>query len=160
MAGYDWTFNFLIRNDGSQSMQGMRISKDYFRLMGLKTALGHGFDDSDFGQGHVTVDCAGVRVLEARVWRRSADYRQDDTHQPLGLVAGCGRNHGAGSALSALAGSCKGAQLRRQRYGRSVDTRGSRPEGDEGSRLERSRTVAGRSYSATRPSGARRARHN
>jgi putative ABC transport system permease protein len=51
MAAYGWTFNFLIRNDGSQSMQGMRISKDYFRLMGLKTALGHGFDDSDFGQG-------------------------------------------------------------------------------------------------------------
>jgi putative ABC transport system permease protein len=53
VAGYDWTFNFLIRNDGSQSMQGMEVSKDYLRLMGLKTALGRGFDDSDFGQGHV-----------------------------------------------------------------------------------------------------------
>jgi putative ABC transport system permease protein len=53
IAGYDWTFNFLIRNDGSQSMQGMEVSKDYFRLMGLKTALGRGFDDTDFGQGHV-----------------------------------------------------------------------------------------------------------
>jgi putative ABC transport system permease protein len=53
IAGYNWTFNFLIRNDGSQSMQGMEVSKDYFRLMGLKTALGRGFDDSDFGQGHV-----------------------------------------------------------------------------------------------------------
>ena len=53
IAGYGWTFNFLIRNDGSQSMQGMEVSKDYFRVMGLKTALGQGFDDSDFGQGHV-----------------------------------------------------------------------------------------------------------
>ena len=53
IAGYDWTFNFLIRNDGSQSMQGMDVSKDYFRLMGLRTALGRSFDDSDFGQGHV-----------------------------------------------------------------------------------------------------------
>jgi putative ABC transport system permease protein len=53
IAGYDWTFNFLIRNDGSQSMQGMEVSKDYFQLMGLKTSLGHGFDDSDFEQGHV-----------------------------------------------------------------------------------------------------------
>jgi putative ABC transport system permease protein len=52
VAGYGWTFNFLIRNDGSQSMQGMRVSKDYFRLLGLKMALGHGFDDSDFVQGH------------------------------------------------------------------------------------------------------------
>ena len=51
IAGYGWTFNFLVRNDGSQSMQGMRVSKDYFQIMGLKTVLGHGFDDSDFGQG-------------------------------------------------------------------------------------------------------------
>ena len=53
IAGYDWTFNFLVRNDGSQPMQGMEVSKDYFRIMGLKAVLGHGFDDSDFGQGHV-----------------------------------------------------------------------------------------------------------
>lgn len=53
IAGYGWTFNFLIRDDGSQSMQGMEVSRDYFRLMGLKTAFGRGFDDSDFGQGHV-----------------------------------------------------------------------------------------------------------
>jgi putative ABC transport system permease protein len=66
MAGYAWTFNFLIRNDGSQSMQGMQISKDYFRLMGLKTALGHGFDDSDFGQGHVK-----SIVLGYEFWKRA-----------------------------------------------------------------------------------------
>ncbi|KAA6458008.1 ABC transporter permease [Acidobacteria bacterium AB60] len=51
IAAYQWTFNFLIRNDGSQSMQGMFVSRDYFRLLGLKTVLGRGFDDSDFGQG-------------------------------------------------------------------------------------------------------------
>lgn len=53
IAGYDWIFNFMIRNDGSQSMQGMRVSKDYFRVMGLKTVLGHSFDNSDFDPGHV-----------------------------------------------------------------------------------------------------------
>jgi putative ABC transport system permease protein len=66
IAGYGWTFNFLIRNDGSQSMQGMEVSKDYFRLMGLKTALGHGFDDSDFGQGHVK-----SIVLGYEFWQRA-----------------------------------------------------------------------------------------
>ena len=66
MAGYGWTFNFLIRNDGSQSMQGMEISKDYFRLMGLKTVLGHGFDDSDFGQGRVK-----SIVLGYEFWKRA-----------------------------------------------------------------------------------------
>jgi len=53
IAGYDWTFNFLIRNDGSQSMQGMVVTKDYFQVMGLKPTAGHGFEDSDFGQGPV-----------------------------------------------------------------------------------------------------------
>ncbi len=66
IAGYGWTFNFLIRNDGSQSMQGMEVSKDYFRIMGLKTALGHGFDDSDFGQGHVK-----SIVLGYEFWQRA-----------------------------------------------------------------------------------------
>ena len=65
IAGYDWTFNFLIRNDGSQSMQGMQVSNDYFRLMGLKTAMGRGFDDSDFGQGPVK-----SIVLGYEFWQR------------------------------------------------------------------------------------------
>jgi putative ABC transport system permease protein len=66
IAGYGWTFNFLIRNDGSQSMQGMEVSKEYFRIMGLKTALGHGFDDSDFGQGHVKSILLGYEF-----WKRA-----------------------------------------------------------------------------------------
>jgi putative ABC transport system permease protein len=65
MAAYGWTFNFLIRNDGSQSMQGMNVSKGYLGLLGLKTVLGHGFDDSDFGQGHVK-----SIVLGYEFWQR------------------------------------------------------------------------------------------
>lgn len=30
IAAYNWIFSFLIRNDGSQSMQGMMVTKDYF----------------------------------------------------------------------------------------------------------------------------------
>ncbi len=66
IAGYSWIFDFLIRNDGSQSMQGMQISKDYFSLMGLKPALGRSFDDSDFGQGHVKSILLGYEF-----WQRS-----------------------------------------------------------------------------------------
>jgi putative ABC transport system permease protein len=51
IAAYAWTFNFLVRNDGSQSMQGMEVTKDYFRVMGLRPAAGRGFEDSDFPQG-------------------------------------------------------------------------------------------------------------
>jgi putative ABC transport system permease protein len=53
IAAYDWTFNFLIRNDGSQSMQGTEVSKDYLQVMGLKPMAGRGFEDSDFSQGPV-----------------------------------------------------------------------------------------------------------
>jgi len=65
IAGYFWNFNFLIRNDGSQSMQGMGVSRDYFRVMGLKPALGRGFADSDFGPGPVK----GI-VLGYEFWQR------------------------------------------------------------------------------------------
>lgn len=51
IAAYQWTFNFLIRNDGSQSLQGMFVTKDYMRVLGLKTISGRGFEDSDFSLG-------------------------------------------------------------------------------------------------------------
>ena len=40
IAAYNWTFNFLVRGDGSQSMQGMFVTKDYMPVMGLKTIAG------------------------------------------------------------------------------------------------------------------------
>jgi putative ABC transport system permease protein len=65
IAAYDWTFNFLIRNDGSQSMQGMDVNKDYLRVMGLRPVVGRGFQDSDFGQGPVK-----AIVLGYEFWQR------------------------------------------------------------------------------------------
>ena len=66
IAAYDWTFNFLIRNDGSQSMQGMVVTRDYLRMMGLKTAAGRPFEDSDFGQGPVKAILLGYEY-----WQRA-----------------------------------------------------------------------------------------
>jgi putative ABC transport system permease protein len=51
IAGYDWTFNFLIHNDGSHSMQGMVVTRDYTHVMGLRPSAGRGFADVDFQQG-------------------------------------------------------------------------------------------------------------
>ena len=51
IAGYDWTFNFLIHNDGSHSIQGMVVTRDYMRVMGLRPSAGRGFADADFQQG-------------------------------------------------------------------------------------------------------------
>ena len=65
IAAYDWTFNFLIRNEGSQSMQGMWVTKDYLPLMGLKTVAGRGLEEGDFGQGPVK-----AIVLGYEFWQR------------------------------------------------------------------------------------------
>jgi len=66
VAAYGWTFNFLIRNDASESMQGMEISKSYFQVMGLKPAAGRGFEDSDYRQGPVKAILLGYEF-----WQRA-----------------------------------------------------------------------------------------
>jgi putative ABC transport system permease protein len=66
IAAYDWTFNFLIRNDGSQSMQGMYVTKDYLLVMGLKAVAGRGFEPADFGQGPVKAILLGYEF-----WQRA-----------------------------------------------------------------------------------------
>jgi putative ABC transport system permease protein len=66
IAAYGWTFNFLIRNDGSQSMQGMEVTKDYLSVMGLKPAAGRGFEEQDFQQGPVKSILLGYEF-----WRRA-----------------------------------------------------------------------------------------
>lgn len=66
IAAYNWTFNFLIRNEGSQSMQGMTITKDYLPLMGLKTVVGRDLEPSDFTQGPVRAILLGYEF-----WQRT-----------------------------------------------------------------------------------------
>jgi putative ABC transport system permease protein len=66
IAGYFWQFNFLIRNDGSQSIQGMAVSRDYQQIMGLRPALGRGFAAQDFAQGPVKVILLGYEF-----WQRT-----------------------------------------------------------------------------------------
>src|ERR1700736_6418148 len=53
IAAYGWTFNFLIRSEGCQSMEGMVVTKDYLKVMGLQPVLGRGFEESDIGTGPV-----------------------------------------------------------------------------------------------------------
>jgi putative ABC transport system permease protein len=69
VAGYGWNFNFLIRNEGSQSMQGMDVTKDYLPLMGLKTVAGRGFEESDFG--HFGQGSVKAILLGYEFWQRA-----------------------------------------------------------------------------------------
>lgn len=66
IAAYNWTFNFLVRGDGSQSMQGMFVTRDYMPVMGLKTITGRGFEDADFSLGPTK-----VIVLGYEFWQRA-----------------------------------------------------------------------------------------
>ncbi len=47
VAAYDWTFNFLIGNDGSESMQGMVVTREYFDITGLQPILGRSFVEAE-----------------------------------------------------------------------------------------------------------------
>jgi putative ABC transport system permease protein len=66
IAGYYWQFNFLIRNDGSQSIQGMAVSRNYLQMMGLRPVMGRGFAEQDFSQGPVKVILLGYEF-----WQRT-----------------------------------------------------------------------------------------
>jgi putative ABC transport system permease protein len=66
IAAYGWQFNFLIRNEGSQSIQGMQVTKDYLRVTGLQPVLGRGFEEQDFATGPVKAILLGYEF-----WRRT-----------------------------------------------------------------------------------------
>ena len=66
IAAYGWTFNFLIRNEGSQSIEGMVVTNDYLQVMGLHPVLGRSFEESDIGTGPVKVILLGYEF-----WKRT-----------------------------------------------------------------------------------------
>ena len=47
IAAYGWTFNFIVLQSGSVSVEGMWVTKDYFRTVGLRPILGRTFSDSE-----------------------------------------------------------------------------------------------------------------
>jgi putative ABC transport system permease protein len=47
IAAYSWSFNFLVLRDGSESLRGMEVSRDYFRLLGLRPLMGRTFNASE-----------------------------------------------------------------------------------------------------------------
>jgi putative ABC transport system permease protein len=47
IAPYLWTFNFLVDADGSESFQGMVVTPEYFRALGIQPMIGRAFAESD-----------------------------------------------------------------------------------------------------------------
>src|SRR5579871_902064 len=47
IAGYGWTFNFLVLQEGSASIEGMWVTRDYFDVIGVQPMLGRSFVESE-----------------------------------------------------------------------------------------------------------------
>jgi len=65
IAAYDWGFNFLVLLSGSESLEGMVVSRDYFRVTGLQPILGRTFLPSETDGAHP----APVIILGYDVWQ-------------------------------------------------------------------------------------------
>jgi putative ABC transport system permease protein len=65
IAGYSWTFNFLVLSDGSESVEGMAVTRDYFKVVGIQPVQGRAFDESDTRDG-----APGVIILVFYLWQR------------------------------------------------------------------------------------------
>jgi hypothetical protein len=64
IAGYSWSFGFLVRNDGSLSIEGMNVSPNYFDVMGLKPILGRAFLPSERTQASNQVAVIGYDLWQ------------------------------------------------------------------------------------------------
>src|SRR5881394_467213 len=65
IAAYGWTFNFLVLPDGSESVEGMWVTQEYFRLAGIQPFLGRSFVESE-----TTAKPASAIILGHDLWQR------------------------------------------------------------------------------------------
>jgi len=65
IAAYFWEFSFIISENGSESVEGIIVTKDYFSVTGLKPYLGRTFQDSD-----AVADAPQVIILGYDLWQR------------------------------------------------------------------------------------------
>lgn len=66
IGAYGWSFTFMVRNDGSQSMEGMWVTPDYFRALGIQPILGRTFLVSETG-----ANANAVIILGYDLWQRT-----------------------------------------------------------------------------------------
>ena len=118
IAGYSWTFNFLMLAEGSESVEGMWVTPNYFGVMGLKPLLGRTFGSSE----------TGVRPA-AEVRRRSKYRGQDRPDQPFGNASYRDRRDAPGRPLPSFPGECPGTQLQHQWHGGFLGS-GNRKSGE------------------------------
>lgn len=73
MAGYGLDFSFLILPDGSQHLRGLDVTRDYFRVLGIKPMIGREFSDSDTASVGENSWRPTVIILGHHLWRQRFD---------------------------------------------------------------------------------------
>src|SRR6266568_5542156 len=66
IGAYTWPFNFLVRDQGSQSIEGMYATEYYFRTVGLQPILGRTFLPSEVGP-----NAAPTIIIGYDLWQRT-----------------------------------------------------------------------------------------
>jgi predicted permease len=66
-AVYRWTFNFLVRGDGSRSLGGMVVSRNWFDVVGVRPILGRAFAENETSRANVPPTAI---VLGYDLWQR------------------------------------------------------------------------------------------
>ena len=111
VAAYGWTFNFLVLDDGSESLQGMRVTKDYFQAMGLQPILGRAFSESEGRPGSAPVIIIGYELWQRKVPWRSRHHWQAHAHEPRADAAHHHWRYACRSEIPANANGFQRAQL-------------------------------------------------
>src|SRR5260370_32528374 len=80
IAAYAWSFNFLVSADGSESLQGMAVTKDSFRPVGFQAQVGPTFLQGRNGAA------AGPEVFPGLVlWRRQVHRERKNRAHAIAL---------------------------------------------------------------------------
>src|SRR6185369_14306877 len=85
ISGYEWIFQILDLSDGSESIQGIAVTPEYFKLTGIKPLLGRMFLPSDMptqpGQDR-------VMLLGYDLWKRRFNSDPDILGKAVHLSRG------------------------------------------------------------------------
>jgi putative ABC transport system permease protein len=65
IGAYGWTFNYLVLPEGSESIEGMRVTADYFKAAGVGPALGRAFEEAD-----ALVEPSNTIIIGHDLWQR------------------------------------------------------------------------------------------
>jgi len=69
LSAYLWTFSFLVSDEGSEAIEGMAVTHDYFETLGLEPVIGRVFEESESGG----MDAPGAVILGYDLWMRKFD---------------------------------------------------------------------------------------